>query len=297
MVYVLIKGFLQMTSISSTSNTPFIKIDAPIFFNRSIKPICREIYALALDLSKIPGWIIRKKYIADQLDVSLRTVNRYFNLLVKLGYAYYDEVKHRWHVFRTPKPNKFATSTGGGLPLTVEGGLPLVAPINQIENYSEEKTTTAPHAVIIHPDPVTPVVVFEKIEKQVETITNDPVAPVEKEDLKFPDSLTKNQKDDAKHALKKVKNPALRHDVLAVLAHNLIHSHVRSIPAYLNDLINRANNGTLGPIPSTGGTILDTRRKDDTQERMEAQRAADAKPKNKDIGRATIAGLLRGVAR
>ena len=103
MVYVLIKGFLQMTAISSTSNTPFIKIDAPIFFNRSIKPICREIYALAIHLSKTPDTGICKNYIAEQLQISLRTVNRYFGVLAKMGLASYDPIKHVWHVYATPQ--------------------------------------------------------------------------------------------------------------------------------------------------------------------------------------------------
>jgi hypothetical protein len=171
-------------TIMNTQN--FIKIDSDIFFNRSIPPICREIHSLALDLSKIPGWIIRKQHIANQLKISLRTVDRYFNLLAKLGLAFYDAIKDRWHVFKSPKPIKDTPCSEGGLPLLVGGGLPVLAPINKKDNYPEEKTTTP--EPIKPPDPVSPVVVFSEENKV---------------DLVYPEDLTPKQKADIKHHIKK----------------------------------------------------------------------------------------------
>ena len=232
-----------MNTICSTSNAPFIKIDSAIFFDRSIKQTCRDIYVLALDLSKIPNWIIRKQYIADQLGVSLRTVNRYFSVLAKLGYAYYDEAKHRWHVFRTPKPNKAATSTGGGEPH--------LDAINQIDNYSEEKPL--PDAL---PDQQKSVVVSS-----------------EQENLIFPVQLTDNQKKEAKKKIKKAPIH-LQQAILYCLARCIASGTVKSPLAYLSGLITRANNGTFEVIGAAGATITDSRHTDDTKKLLEARQAA-----------------------
>jgi hypothetical protein len=174
--------------------------DAAIFFDKSIKRTCKAIHSLALDLSKIPGWIIRKQYIADRLGVSLRTVNRYFTELVKKELAYYDEVKHRWYVFRKPKPNKTATSIGRGEPNLVEGDEPNLDDINQKDNYPEEKTTTQPPSeTIILPDPVAPAVVVFLSEDCEPMPDSAPTVPIEEEAqvaLTYPEQLTTKQKAD-----------------------------------------------------------------------------------------------------
>lgn len=192
----------------------FIKTDSAIFFDRTIPQTCRDIHSLSIDLLKIPGWIIRKKYIADRLQISLRTVNRYFNLLVKRGLAFYDTVKHRWHVLKSAKPSISVACCEGGLPLVVEGGLPDLVANNQIEVYSEEKEQQ-------------PVVVFE-----------------EKENLVFPAQLTVSQKKEAKVRIKKVPMD-MQQVLLTYLAACLVKGDVKNPIAYLNGLITRSNNGTF----------------------------------------------------
>jgi hypothetical protein len=223
-----------MQTIISTAQ-PFIKTDSNIFFDRTIPQTCRDIHSLVIDLLKIPGWIIRKKYIADRLQISLRTVNRYFNLLVKRGLAFYDTVKHRWHVFRTQKPNKTATSSEGGLPLVAEGGLPHLVGINQKDNYPEEKTTTQPH----EPDPVIPVVVCLEEEK---------ISP-----LVFPSKLSEPQLNAAKHRIK-LAPIDMQQAILIVLAANLAKGTVKNPIGYLNTLITAANNATFTPVGSVTST-------------------------------------------
>lgn len=215
----------------------FIKIDSDIFFDRSIPPICRDIHSLAIDLLKIPGWIIRKKYIADKLGISLRTVDRYFNLLVKKGLAFYDAMKHRWHLFKSPIVSNNASCSDRGLPQMVEAGLPLLAPINNNNNYPEEKTTTQPTEIIIMPDTVTPVVVS-----------------FEEEKLKFPDNFTKDQKADAKHILKKLNKPELAEIIMLALADVLTKKTLKkTIPHYLGWAVSFANeNGTFTHLEADG---------------------------------------------
>jgi hypothetical protein len=206
----------------STQN--FIKIDSVIFFNRTIPATCRDIHSLVIDLLKIPGWIIRKKHIADQLKISLRTVNRYFNLLVKMGLAFYDALKHRWHVFKSPNINNNAPSSDRGLPLLVGGALPELVAINQKENYPEEKTTT--HVVVI-----------------------------EEEKLVFPDKLIKEQKKACKAIIKKAPIH-LQQDVLFELAYRMTLQNMRSVPAFLNTLVTAANNGTFTRTQAAGDTKI-----------------------------------------
>jgi hypothetical protein len=255
---------------------PFIKTDSNIFFDRTIPQTCRDIHSLVIDLLKIPGWIIRKKYIADRLQISLRTVNRYFNLLVKRGLAFYDMVKHRWHVFRTPKPNKTATSSEGGLPLVAEGGLPLLVGINQKDNYPEEKTTT----------PTTPA---EQQKAVVVCLEEEKIST-----LVFPHELSEPQLKAAKHRIK-LAPIDMQQAILIVLAANLAKGTVKNPIGYLNTLITAANNGTFEPVGAATATKPDTRHIE-TQERLKAARAIKRSSDEKAKGGFQQAKLaLRGI--
>ncbi len=247
-------------SIYRTNPAPFIKTDSAIFFDRTIPQTCREIHSLAIDLLKIPGWIIRKKYIADQLQVSLRTVNRYFNLLVKRGLAYYDEIKHRWHVFRTPKPNNNGTLTEGGLPLVVEGGLPDLAPINQIQGYEEEKQQREPM-----PEQEKTVVVLEEENSST---------------LEFPVQLKPEQK---KAAKSRIKNAPLdlQQAILSCLARYMIQGTVKNPVAYLNTLITAANNGTFEVVGVATAKKIYYADNDSTQAEIKARQQRKVPDKEK----------------
>lgn len=268
--------------MATYTNPTFIKTDSAIFFDRTIPQTCRDIHSLVIDLLKIPGWIIRKQYIANQLQISLRTVNRYFNLMVKRGLAFYDTAKHRWHVFRTPKPNKTATSSGGGLPLVVEGGLPQVVGINQKDNYPEEKTTTLTA-------PPTPAQAQETVVVFLD----------EKEDtaaLNFPPQLSEPQRKEAKHRIKKAPIN-MQQAILTVLALNLAKGTVKNPVGYLNGLITRANNGTFEAVGIAGATIKVNQDIAKTDSTLSAYR--DINPSKPDIVRGAMSGLksaLRGLA-
>ena len=270
-------------------NIPFIKTDSVIFFDRSIPQTCKAIHSLVIDLLKIPNWIIRKQHIANQLGVSLRTVNRYFNLLVKLGYAYYDDIKHRWHVFRTPKPNKAATSTGGGLPHLVA--------INQIDNYPEENTTTASQI----PEEQKAVVVFEEIKQQVDAVIIPSLVTPEliEEDqdvLVYPAQLDTVQKKAAKVQIKKAPID-LQQAILACLAHYMIQGTVKNPIGYLKTLVAAANNGTFDVLGAAGAPIPDRRHIDATQEQIKAYQAQTLPEPEKRGGiMAELKAALRGIA-
>jgi hypothetical protein len=134
-----------------------------------------------------------------------------------------------------------------------------LAPINQKENYSEEKTTTQHQDVIINPDPVILVVVFEEEEKPSETIINSgTVAPVssENEKLKFPDSFTDSQIKDAKRTLKRLEKPELATAILLQLAADILSGIIRTtIPRYLGGLVKTANeNGHFTRTQAAGAS-------------------------------------------
>ncbi|MEI6422249.1 MAG: hypothetical protein WCP55_08525, partial [Lentisphaerota bacterium] len=99
-----------------------------------------------------------------------------------------------------------------------------------------------------------------------------------------------------KSIIRKVKPVELQQDVLFELAYRMTLQKIRSVPGLLNTLVTAANNGTFTRTQAAGGKIPDTRRSDDTKKRMEAQRAADAKPRDHSLAKALFASL-RGVAR
>ncbi len=92
-----------MPTISTTSNTPFIKVNSNIIFDKTMAPTCRVLYVLAIHLLKKPETVISKQYFADQLQVSLKTVSRHLNTLTKRRLASYDPVKKSWFFYDTPQ--------------------------------------------------------------------------------------------------------------------------------------------------------------------------------------------------
>ena len=310
----------------------FIKTDATIFFDKSIKRTCKAIHSLALDLSKIPGWIIRKQYIADRLGVSLRTVNRYFAVLAKRGLAYYDEVKHRWYVFRRPKHNKTATSIGRGEPNLVEGGEPNLEGINKKDNYPEEKTTTPEPIILPEPEPIpeNPVVVFlgevfepmpdsdpahepEIVSQPAPTAPceeenpeqsdqNEPSAnqaPVEEETqvaLKYPEELTPKQKADIKHHIKKAPIEH-RQAILSTLAHYLALGTIRTPIGWVRSRAEEAaKTGEFTPVGAASATITYNPDNDPTQALLKRWRADPTPTKEKaKVGFKQAKLALRGL--
>jgi len=276
----------------------FIKTGKDMFFNRSIPPICREIHSLAVDLLRQPHWILRKQHIANLLEISLRTVNRYFNLLVKMGLALYDAKKDRWHVFKSPKARNSAPSSVVGLPPEVVVGLP--PEVDNIKNntYREKTTTQPPSEPIITPDPVTPAVVVFSGENLPGT-DHDPIPipegdPLEPEptplhdpepipepvkepvELKYPEQLTPKQKSDIKHHIKKAPIEH-RQAILSTLAHYLALGTIRTPIGWVRSRAEEAaKTGEFTPVGAASATITYNPDNDPTQARLKAERA---KPK------------------
>ena len=90
------------------------------------------------------------------------------------------------------------------------------------------------------------------IEKQTnkETQLPAPVAVAQKsivvvDELIYPVQLNPSQKKACKSVIKKVKQPELQQPVLFALAYAMAQHKINSIPAYLQGLVKRANDGTF----------------------------------------------------
>jgi hypothetical protein len=229
-------------------------------------------------ISKPKTWNFNAGAIKRKFGIGLNKVYRIMRELIQAGYAFYKRTQSacEWFIYDTPQNIKTTTAPAVIDRVNFEHVKnECVLERNELLERNEKTTTPEP---LKQPDPVKPVVVS-----------------CEEEKLKFPATFTKDQKSDAKHALKKVNNPALRQDVLSVLAHYMINSHIKSIPAYLNDLINRANNGKLGTIPNAGDTKTVNRSIELANKELELRRKpAKITDDGRKKGMAGIKGLFGG---
>ena len=101
---------------------------------------------------------------------------------------------------------------------------------------------------INHPDmdnqPVLETLKTEEINKPLPAPAQKSIVVVES-DLIYPVQLNPSQKKACKSVIKKVKQPELQQPVLFALAYAMAQHKINSIPAYLQGLVKRANDGTF----------------------------------------------------
>ena len=251
-------------------------------------------------LSKPPSWQVIPSAICKVLDLSKYIVKKSLSWLRKHGYAIYTHSHTgygQWHIFDTPQPKNATAPANPPKFVMPTLAIPPTLEINK-ETVILKKQQHEP-APIDQQKAV--VVFFEEIKQPVDIIiipdAASPESLIESDDdaLIYPDKLDTAQKKAAKAKIKKAP-VELQQDVLFELAYRMTLQKIRSVPAFLNTLITAANNGTFTRTQPAGAPITNTRPKDDTPERMAAQRAADAKPKDHNLAKALFASL-RGVPR
>ncbi|MFI3178020.1 MAG: hypothetical protein QX188_00475, partial [Methylococcaceae bacterium] len=109
------------------------------------------------------------------------------------------------------------------------------------------------HSPVLMPQVEIPQMAFQPvlIKTKTEEINKPLPAPVAQksivvvDELIYPVQLNPSQKKACKSVIKKVKQPELQQPVLFALAYAMAHQKINSVPAYLQGLVKRANNGTF----------------------------------------------------
>lgn len=175
-------------------------------------------------LSKPANWQPKAHDIQKKLGLTAYSVKKALRWLCSAGYAAYIRLKSGhtiWQIFS--KPNL---------------------------QQPEENT----HSPVLIPQVEIPQMAFQPvlIKTKTEEI-NKPLpsaAPAQKsivvvDELIYPVQLNPSQKKACKSVIKKVKQPELQQPVLFALAYAMAQHKINSIPAYLQGLVKRANDGTF----------------------------------------------------
>jgi len=175
-------------------------------------------------LSKPANWQPKAHDIQKKLGLTAYSVKKALRWLCSAGYAAYIRLKSGhtiWQIFS--KPNL---------------------------QQPEENT----HSPVLIPQVEIPQMAFQPvlIKTKTEEI-NKPLpsaAPAQKsivvvDELIYPVQLNPSQKKACKSVIKKVKQPELQQPVLFALAYAMTQHKINSVPAYLQGLVKRANNGTF----------------------------------------------------
>ena len=174
-------------------------------------------------LSKPANWQPKAHDIQNKLGLTAYSVKKALRWLCSAGYAAYIRLKSGhtiWQIFS--KPNL---------------------------QQPEENT----HSPVLMPQVEIPQMAFQPvlIKTKTEEINKPLPAPVAQksivvvDELIYPVQLNPSQKKACKNVIKKVKQPELQQPVLFALAYAMAHQKINSIPAYLQGLVKRANNGTF----------------------------------------------------
>lgn len=198
----------------------FAPLPISVLLDDKLPSTYKTIFSYLLYRTNIPGWIIRKTDIANQLNISLSTVKRGLRALRKLGYATYDLVA-QWTLY----PDRLQESAPENSPKGSE-----MTPLEEVKNdpliYKDSlEKKKQQHDPL--PEPVQKaVVVFLEEEKE--------------EELTYPLQLNPDQKKDAKHHIKKAPLE-LQQDVLFELLYRLTKTKIINPIGYLKILIKAAN--------------------------------------------------------
>ena len=174
-------------------------------------------------LSKPVNWQPKAHDLQKQLGLTAYKVRKGLRWLCSAGFAAYIRLKSGhtiWQIFS--KPNL---------------------------QQPEENT----HSPVLMPQVEIPQMAFQPvlIKTKTEEINKPLPAPVAQksivvvDELIYPVQLNPSQKKACKSVIKKVKQPELQQPVLFALAYAMAHQKINSVPAYLQGLVKRANNGTF----------------------------------------------------
>jgi hypothetical protein len=184
-------------------------------------------------LSKPVNWQPKAHDLQKQLGLTAYKVRKGLRWLCSAGYAAYIRLKSGhtiWQIFS--KPNL------------------------QHPEETAVKPVFKPHVEI--PERVfQPVLIktkTEEINKPLPSAAPALESIVVVDALIYPVQLNPSQKKACKSVIKKVKQPELQQPVLFALAYAMAHQKINSIPAYLQGLVKRANDGTFEAIQADTAT-------------------------------------------
>lgn len=197
----------------------FAPLPVSVLLDNNLPSTYKTIFSYLLYRTNIPGWIIRRTDVANQLQISISTVKRGFRALRKLGYATYDLVAG-WTLY----PDRLEESAPENNPKGSE-----MPPLEEVKNDPPIYKDSLEKKKQQH-DPLP-----EPIQKAVVVFLEE-----EKEELTYPLQLNTDQKQDAKHHIKKAPLE-LQQDVLFELLYRLTKSKIINPIGYLKTLIKAAN--------------------------------------------------------
>ena len=250
-------------------------------------------------IRKPPHWKFNATAVKHKFGIGFNKVYRIMRELIEAGYATCKRIQSGtiWTIYDTPqnRPENVKTATAPVESHRVN--------FERVENECVLESTESLEIIkqqheLALIDQQKAVVVFLK-EEQPDTVTiPDPVSPglIEVDELVFPTQLDDVQKKQAKVALKKLKKPELADAILLQLADILLNNKLKkTLGAYFNWAVGEANTTGIFDAPKAADKAKPDRRHiDDTAARLDAQRAADAKPKNEAIRKAFFNKTLQG---
>lgn len=193
-------------------------------------------------LSKPSNWQLRFNDIKFRLGLSTYSTRQALRWLTNAGYLIYQRLKSGhtvWRVYDTPQAETPAAMPRVEIP-HVENRFVLET-LRQTE-IQEQQPSDIP---IITPEPI--VVVSGAVISEIVGNSSPVSVDSSTDGLTYPDKLTKEQRKQAKHVIKKCK-PELKQDVLFALGYAMVQGTVKNPVAYLQGLIKSANNGLFTPV-------------------------------------------------
>ena len=175
-------------------------------------------------LSKPANWQPKAHDIQKKLGLTAYSVKKALRWLCSAGYAAYIRLKSGhtiWQIFSKPNLQQPEENTHS----------PVLMPQVEIPQMAFQ--------------PVLIKTKTEEINKPLPEIQQPQKSIVVVDELLYPVQLNPSQKKACKSVIKKVKQPELQQPVLFALAYAMAQHKINSIPAYLQGLVKRANDGTF----------------------------------------------------
>jgi hypothetical protein len=237
-----------MQTIYRTAPTSNFTILANDLINSDMPPIPYRI--LSYLLSKPVTWQLKPHDLRKQLGLSAYAIKKGLHWLCSAGFAAWHRLNSGhtiWRIFDKPQvkanyEGAFAQPKANSELVFAKpetGYSPAIPP--QVENPQVEnqpvliKTETEE---INKPLPEPP---------EIHESTGHVVVDLIDSELIYPVQLNPDQKRSTKHIIKKAP-VHLQQDVLFALAYAMAQNKIKSVPAYLQGLVTRANNGTFEPV-------------------------------------------------
>lgn len=214
-------------------------------------------------ISKPPHWKFNAHDVKRRFGIGLNKVYRCMRELIAAGYAMYKRTQSavEWFVYDTPQTKQ--TATAPAVPDRVNFDCSQNESALETNERLEITRKQQPSPV---PPPHIPTVPVPPVPTKVVVSSSD--------ELIFPSQLTPAQKRGARHKLKKLQQPELSQEVLFALAYYMAQGVVKSPVAYLDGIVNRANNGTFTAVQAHTATKSPTAadRAEETRKRLESQK-------------------------